>query len=135
MIHNKKAISHCWQQSQNHLQANNKSKVFGKHEVNLSVPSTTSTQTPKDYERLRRRMWEMKHRVCLLEFGLGSVAKLVQDWSFDSPVETPLREKGKKANLDDNGKRNKEVIKGIGAILKDIETCMQAGFSTAQSHR
>lgn len=132
MIRNKKAISQCWQQSQNHLQTNNKAKVFGKHEINSPLPPATSTQTPKDYERLRRRMWEMKHRVCLLEFGLGSVAKLVQGWACDTPVENPLREEGKNVNLEDDGKRSKKVIMGIGAILKDIETCMQSGFSTAQ---
>lgn len=69
----------------------------------------------------------MKHRVCLLEFGLGSVARLVRDVGEGEP--SSLNQEGEGQPKPDDQFKYKRTLEGINEVLKDVEDSMKLAYS------
>ncbi|ODM99601.1 hypothetical protein Ocin01_07088 [Orchesella cincta] len=74
----------------------------------------------RESEKLRKKLSEMKHRLCLFEFGIGSIASLVQDADEIRKIST---RSDRKTAASDNQKR---VIEGIVKILEEVEKSLSA---------
>lgn len=81
-------------------------------------------------------MKELRHRVCLLEFGLGSVAKVIQDLGAAEEVEpsNPSEDGGTSNTIPtqfDPQEKNRKAIEQIVELLQDVENCVK--YSAVQT--